>query len=74
MDEEANRDFLLAALRAASLRLKMMEADAVTIGVALKNDLIGVDTAMQWIRDAGLLWFVGPIPEQVGGVKNADAS
>ncbi len=76
MDEdEANRDFLLAALRAASCRMKMMDADITTIGVALKHDMIGVDTAMQWIRDAGLLWFVGPIPEQVGlVVKNADAS
>ncbi len=75
MDEdEANRDFLLAALRAASCRAKLMDADITTIGVALKSEMIGCDTAMQWIRDAGLLGMVGAIPEQVGRIGNADAS
>jgi hypothetical protein len=64
MDE--HREFLLSALRAASLRAKMMSADIDTIGVALRAGLIPVDTALQWIRDAGLLWLVGAIPEEIG--------
>ena len=67
MDEvERHKDFLLAALRAASVRAKLMEADINSIGVALKGDLIGPETAVQWIRDAGLLGMVGALPEAVG--------
>ena len=51
-EEESHKAFLLAALRAASLRCKVMEADVNTIGVALKGDLIGADTAVAWIRDS----------------------
>jgi hypothetical protein len=69
MDEEQQHvDFLLAALRAASLRCKLMEADVNTIGVALKGGLIGADTAVAWIRDHGLLGMVSAIPEEVGRI------
>lgn len=68
MDDDVHREFLLSALRAASLRAKMMSADIDTIGVALKADLIGVDTALIWIRDAQLMWLVGAIPEEIGRV------
>jgi len=54
-----HRDFLLAALRAASARTKAMEADINTIGVALKGDLISCDTAVRWVREAGLLGMIG---------------
>ena len=71
-EEETHKEFLLAALRAASLRLKMLDADCVTIGVALKNGLIGADTAVAWIRDSGLSWAVGAIPAEVGRVAIAE--
>lgn len=67
-DEILHRDFLLAALRAASARAKLMEADINTIGIALKSGLIGADTAVAWIHDAGLVGMVGAIPEQVGRI------
>jgi hypothetical protein len=70
-EEELHRDFMLAALRAASLRAKAMEADLNTIGVALKGNLIGADTAVQWIKDAGLLHMVGGLPDEVGRVAKA---
>lgn len=71
MDDEAtHREFLLAALRAASLRCKVMNADIETIGVALKANLIGADTAVAWIRDSGLMWAVGAIPDSVGRVES----
>ena len=67
-EEEQHKEFLLAALRAASARAKMMDLDITTIGVALKGDLIGCDTAVQWIRDSNLLWMIGAIPDPVGKV------
>ena len=66
--EDQHKEFLLSALRAASLRAKMMDADLTTIGVALRGGMIGADTAVAWIRDSGLLWIVGAIPEQVGRI------
>jgi hypothetical protein len=71
-DEDDHRDFLLAALRAATLRCRLMEADVNTIGVALKANLIGCDTAVQWIKDGGLFWIVGSIPEEVGRVAKSN--
>jgi len=67
-EEDQHKEFLLAALRAASARARTMMLDIDTIGVALKGDLIGADTAVAWIRDANLLWMVGAIPEEVGRV------
>jgi hypothetical protein len=66
--EDIHREFLLTALRAASLRAKTWDADMTTIGVALRNGLIGSNTALAWIREAGLGWIVGAIPEEVGRV------
>ena len=67
-EEDQHKTFLLTALRAASARAKLLDADITTIGVALKGDLIGADTAVAWIRDANLMWLVGAIPESVGRV------
>jgi hypothetical protein len=74
MEEEQHREFLLAKLRAASLRAKVIDAELTSIGVALKGGMIGADTAVAWIRDEGLLWFIGAIPERVGRVANANIS
>ena len=70
-EEEQHKEFLLAALRAASLRAKAIEADITTIGVALKSGMIGCDTAVKWITDAGLLYMVGGMPEQLGQIAKA---
>ena len=71
-EEEQHKTFLLSALRGASARAKLMDADITTIGVALKAGMIGADTAVQWIRDAGLLWMVGALPEGVGKIASAN--
>jgi hypothetical protein len=65
-EEEDHREFLLAALRAATIRAKLMDADLTTIGLALKSNLIGSETAVAWIRDANLLGMVGALPDHVG--------
>jgi hypothetical protein len=62
MSDEAHRDFLLSALRGASLRAKMWETEINTIGIALKADMITVAQAMKWIRDVGALELIGEIP------------
>jgi hypothetical protein len=67
-EEDSHKEFLLAALRAATARARAMQLDLDTIGVALRGDLIGPDTAVQWINNAGLMWLVGAIPEEVGRV------
>jgi hypothetical protein len=67
MDEEAtHKEFLLAALRAASARARTLALDIDTIGVALKGDLIVTATAMDWIREGNLAWLIGAIPEEIG--------
>jgi hypothetical protein len=54
------KEFLLAALRVASLRAKTMDAELVSVGIALKGDLITPDAAMQWVHDEGLMFLIGP--------------
>jgi hypothetical protein len=71
-DEDTHKEFLLAALRAASARARAIPLDIDTIGVALKGDLIGADTAVAWIKEANLMWLVGPIPSEVGRVAAAN--
>jgi hypothetical protein len=61
----AHRDFMLSALRTASLRAKMMEVEITTVGIALKGNLISVGESVQWLRDIGALEFVGIIPDVV---------
>jgi len=73
-DEAKHVEFLLQAMRAAMLRCKLLHADLETISVALKGELIGADTAVQWIRDANLLWLVGAIPEAVGQIASTPKS
>ena len=69
-EEEQHREFLLVALRAATVRARLIQADLETVGVALKAGLIGSETAVAWIREAGLLWMVGALPERVGRVAS----
>ena len=61
-DDEAHREFLLSALRAASLRAKMYEIEINSIGIALKAEMVSVSDALIWIKDIGALELVGLIP------------
>lgn len=70
-----HKEFVLAALRAAMARAKMMHADAESIGIALKNDLISPETAVRWTKLWGIDWLVGELPESVNrmdGVKRVE--
>lgn len=57
-----NREFLLARLRQATIEARLIEAQLISIGVALKGDMIDAETAKRWVRDAGLLEMVLPLP------------
>lgn len=63
-----HKEFLLAALRSACLRAKLMEATLTAVGVALKNDLIEPDYAVKWVHDEGLMFLIEPMPGTVGAI------
>lgn len=52
------REYALSAVRTAVLRARLIASEAETIGIALKNEMISVDAAFVWARDAGALDFV----------------
>ena len=56
------REYLLAELRAAALRLWQADIDAV--GLALKAGLISADQAVEHLADCGVLCLVGLREEQ----------
>jgi len=47
-DADSRRDFVLAALRCTSLRVKLIDNELATIGTALKGGFISPDTALEW--------------------------
>jgi hypothetical protein len=54
-------DFLLACLRAASLRAKLIATELDSVGVALRHNLVSHDGAVEWLRDLDLLEHVLPL-------------
>jgi hypothetical protein len=64
-DDASHKDFLLSALRGASLRCKLYEAEITSIGVALKSDAITVTAAMDWLYEAGIHQLICPVPDKV---------
>lgn len=65
MSEDAHRDFLLSALRAASLRARMFEVEINSIGIALKGGMVTVPQALTWVRDIGAMELIGMIPDEI---------
>jgi hypothetical protein len=52
---EANSDkqaFVLAALRSASLRVRLIGNDIDAAGIALKGGLISPEIALEWVNEA----------------------
>lgn len=65
MSDDPHREFLLSALRAASLRARTFEIEVNTIGVALKGGMVTVPQALKWIKDIGALESLGLIPQEI---------
>lgn len=55
---EQPKDFLLAAMRCARLRLQLLQAELDAVGLALKRNLIGHDDGVLWLDECGLLPFI----------------
>jgi hypothetical protein len=54
--ENSNQsEFLLACLRAASLRAKLIATELDSVGVALRHNLVSHDGAVEWLHDFNLL-------------------
>ena len=51
-------EFLLSALRVATLRARLAANELDSIGVALKRGLVSYDDAMAWLHDVDLLHHV----------------
>jgi hypothetical protein len=62
-------EFLLACLRVASLRAKLVATELDSIGVALRHNFVSHDDAIEWLRDLDLLDHVPPL--SVGVCKAA---
>ena len=60
-----NSDFVLSALRAASLRARLAVSALDTIGLTLKRNLISVEDALAWLHDIDLLDHVIYRPESI---------
>lgn len=65
MSDEDHREFLLSALRAASLRARMYEIEIQSVGIALKGNMVTVTEALKWIKDIGAWELVGMIPDEI---------
>ena len=68
-DDSSRRQFVLAALRSACLRVKLIEKELEQIGTALKEELISPAMALEWAEEVAP-GCVGLIPVNVhGGAK-----
>jgi hypothetical protein len=63
-DQVSWRDFVLAALRCTSLRVKLIDNEITAIGTALRAGFISPDTALAWAEETAP-GCVGFIPEAV---------
>ena len=56
-------NYLLAELRCAALRSRLMTAEIDSIGVALRGNFITADDAIAWLDECGALQFVAALKE-----------
>ena len=52
------RDFVLAELKCAALRSRLVTTQIDSIGVALRGNFITEDDAIAWLDECGALQFV----------------
>jgi hypothetical protein len=55
----SRREYLLAELRAAALRTRLLQADIDAVGLALKTGLIEPDQALELLADCDCLRLIG---------------
>ena len=57
-------DYLLAELRCASLRAKILQAEIDAIGIALKGGMVTAEQAIVLMHGVDLLRFIGQDPAE----------
>jgi hypothetical protein len=67
-DDWRHREFMLAALRTATIRARLMESELTEIGMMLKSKMIGPELAVQMLHDQGLMFLLGRMPDGVGDI------
>ena len=69
-ESNGDREYLLAVLRAATARAKLISNTLDTIGIALRQRAVSVEDAMQWAKDEQILDLLqfGP-PSETGGAR-----
>jgi hypothetical protein len=60
-------DYLLAELRCAALRARILASDVDAIGLALKGGLVTADQAIELLADCDALRLVMPTPPNSAG-------
>jgi hypothetical protein len=53
------RDYLMAELRCASLRARLLQADIDAVGMALKAGLVEPEQALELLQDCDCLALIG---------------
>jgi hypothetical protein len=51
----SDKEFLVGAIRSATLRARLVANELDTIGIALNRDLVDCGTAISWLKDESLL-------------------
>jgi hypothetical protein len=57
-------DYLIAELRCAVLRARLMQADIEAVGMALKAGLVDPEQALELLHDCNCLYLVGAVREE----------
>lgn len=74
-DTEERKEFMLSALRVASLRARLYETEINSIGVALKAGIIDCYGAMEWMKEIGalgLMKYIAPEEELIEPMVSTD--
>lgn len=58
-----NTEFVLAHLRCAALRARLVANDIDFIGISLKAGMIDTITAIDWLEQAGALGYVADMEQ-----------
>ena len=75
-DTPEQKEFLLSALRVASLRAKLFETEINSIGVALKGGIIDCYGAVEWMKEIGalsLMKYMEPVDEDLPEISSTDS-
>jgi hypothetical protein len=68
-ETNGDRELLLAVIRAATARSKLISQQLDTISTSLRQRAVSVEDAMLWCKDEGILDLLDFGPPSKGGVR-----